>query len=231
MKRSGQFVSPTRARVYGAKARVLLMCLLLFSVAAHAWECKSPDLLSTINENFKQIGISSPSVLEDNLSVIRNQYCWQKVQWIGLRWEGPISGALLVFDSYGKLLSIERTGGIESVGFFGAPDGSPAVAVEEVWTGTGFYQIMHCIYSVVNGKILKLWEHLKVRGQLWSSKEEYRRLIRFHKFETCRRLTRWRWKGIRVDGVPKIYPSCGKDFRFHVQKLKTESYCWDGETI
>jgi len=226
MRRPSQLAGLNRGWVYGIKAFILLAaCLLLITVNAKAQECKAPDLQSTINEKYKEIGLPYPEYFV-NATVIAAPFYWEKVQWIGVYREGPVGGALLAYDCDGKLLSIQRTGGIKSVMFYNAPDkAGPAVAVEEIWTGTGFYQIKRCIYSIIDGKIRKIWEHVKFEGSYGTPGNST-----VDSFDFINE-TPGEGKRIRVDGVRKLYPSYGKDSHFYVKKLKTESYCWDGESI
>jgi len=185
--------------------------------------CKDPDIRATIKEKFKEIGTSHPDFLQD-ATIILNRASFQNIQWVGLYWEGPVSGALLAYDCEGNLLSIEQMGGVKSVQFFSVPRAAtPAAAVEHIWTGTGYYKIEYTLYGFINGKITKLWEHTKLESNFekpWESGI-------VDSFEISPAVSRIR---LIVDGVRKVYPST-KSGRsgYRVEKLPTESYCWSDE--
>jgi hypothetical protein len=210
---------------------LLTMFLLLISASTHAKECKTPDLRSTVNERFEEIGFPYPDYFVDS-TVIAVIFYWQNLQWIGLYWDGPTRGAILAYDCEGNLLSIQQAGGVKSVQFFSAPNiATSAVSVEEICTGTGFYQVKQVIYAIIDGKISKLWEHTKYESNYGTQGGRIVDSFDFVPSKLPDDTVGGGWRKIRVDGVRRIYPPNGKDFDFHVEKLKTESYCWDGEKI
>ena len=136
-----------------------IIIILVLSIASKVYaqqECKDPDFRATFKEKFTEIGTAHPDFLKD-ATVIMFKPSYQRTQWIGLYWEGPVSGALLAYDCQGKLLSIVQMGGVKSIEFFSLPGAeTPAVAVEDIWTGTGYYKIGYAVYSLNSGKIRKI---------------------------------------------------------------------------
>jgi hypothetical protein len=123
-------------------------------------------------------------------------------------------------------LDQEPTGGIRSIQFFNAPrDVAPAIAVEEVFKGTGHYYIQYSIYSLVNGKISKLWDHTKLeRNFVIPNKDGVVDLFEFDPSGPPEQI----WRKMVVEGVRKVYPVNKNGFSdFRVEKLPKESYCWD----
>jgi hypothetical protein len=210
--------------------RVLITLILVLSVGSTAYgqqECKDPDIRATFREKYTEIGTSHPDFLQD-ATIILNKSSFQKTQWVGLYWEGPVSGALLAYDCSGKLLSIQRMGGVKSVEFFSVPrTATPAVAVEDIWTGTGYYKIGYTIYSLSSEKISKLWEHTKLERNFQEPGKDG--IVDL--FEISRSgFADPGWRKLTVEGVRKIYPSTKDSYsNFRIDKLPTESYCWDHE--
>jgi hypothetical protein len=210
--------------------RLLTVLAIVVAISSSVYAqhpCKDPDIRATFKEKYKEIGTSHPDFLQD-ATVILNRSSFQNIQWVGLYWEGPVSGALLAYDCKGKLLSIEQTGGVKSVEFYSVPRAAtPAVAVEDIWTGTGYYKIGYTLYGFINGKITKLWEHIKLEGNFekpWESGV-------VDSFEVS--LSGYAdpgWRKLTVDGARKVYPSSkGGRSDYRVEKLPTESYCWSNE--
>jgi len=210
--------------------RLLITLAIMVSIYSSAYgqpECNDPNFRVTFEEKFKEIGTSHPDFLK-NATVILRRSSFQNTQWVGLYWEGPVSGALLAYDCKGKLLSIEQMGGVKSVEFFSLPRAAtPAVAVEDIWTGTGYYKIGYTLYGLINGKIAKIWEHTKLESNFVKPWENGI-VDSFEVFPSG--YAEPGWKRLTVDGMRKVYPSSKSDRSdYRVEKLPTESYCWTNE--
>jgi hypothetical protein len=210
--------------------RLLIALVLVIAISPGVYgqqECKDPDVRATFKEKYKEIGTSHPDFLQD-ATVILKRSSFQNIQWVGLYWEGPVSGALLAYDCTGKLLAIEQMGGVKSVKFFGVPRAhTPAVEVEDIGTGTGYYKIGNSIWGVINGKITKLWEHTKQEKHFEKPWENG--IV--NSFEVSPSdYVEPGWTKLTVDGVRKIFPpSTGGRSDYRLEKLPTESYCWANE--
>ncbi len=203
---------------------VILALAINFNVYGQE-DCKDPNFRVTFKEKFKEIGTTDPWFLND-ATVIFYKSLVPRSQWVGIYKEGPVSGALLAYDCTGKLLSIQETGGIKSIQFFNAPrDVAPAIAVEEVFTGTGHYYIQYSIYSLVNGKISKLWQHTKYESNFVIPSKDG--IVDFFEFDPSGPPEQM-WRKMTVEGVRKVYPVNKDGFSdFRVEKLPTEWYCWN----
>lgn len=206
------------------KLLIALALVVTISSGVYAQHpCEDPDIRTTFKEKYKEIGVSDPDFLQD-ATVILKRSSFQNIQWVGLYFEGPVSGALLAYDCKGELLSIEQMGGVKSVEFYSIPrPATPAVAVEDIWTGTGYYKIGYTLYGFIKGKITKLWEHTKLEHNFekpWES--GIVDSFDFHYTYAGQRLT--------VDGVRKVYPSINSGRSgYGVEKLPTQSYHWTDE--
>jgi hypothetical protein len=211
--------------------RTLLIALTIgvaVSSAAYGQQaCKDPDFRATFAEKFREIGASHPDFLQD-ATVILNRSSYHNVQWVGLYREGPVSGALLAYDCKGTLLSIERMGGVKSIAFYSLPRaGTPAVAVEDIETGTGFYSVGYTLYGLIHGKIAKIWEHTILKREFVIPSENGI-ADSFEIFPSG--YADPGWKAITVHGVRRVYPpSMSGRFDYRVETLPIESYCWSNE--
>ena len=186
-----------------------------------------PDIRSTSLQKYREIGVSHPDFLKE-ATIVLYKSPYPHIQWVGLYWEGPIAGALLIYDCSGKLLSIKKMGGVKSIQFFNAPpEAGPAVVVESILTGTGCYEVDFSIFSLSKGKMNQLFQHTKEKMHFEKPWKGGGRDI----FEIepsnpmdkdCERLS--------VEGIRKIYPPESNDQTdFQVEKLQTEFYCWNDE--
>ena len=175
-------------------------------------ECREPKLRTIFKENFKRIGVSDPDFLEAATAIVFKSPS-PRIQWVGLYWEGPISGALLAFDCRGKLLSTQRTRGILSLKFFNAPSSvGPAIVVEEVATGTGLYDVEYAIYSLTQGRIARLWSHARLVRDFALPSEDGR--VESYEFIPSGPGGP-PWRRISVGGHPKDLP-CGQQGFFRL---------------
>ena len=207
---------------------IALVIVVVISPGVYGQQvCKDPDVRAAFKEKFKEIGTSHPDFLQD-ATVILKRSSFQNIQWVGLYWEGPVSGALLAYDCKGKFLSVEQMGGVKSVEFFSVPRAAtPAVAVEEIGTGTGYYEIGNTIYGFIDGKITKLWEHTKLENHFEKPWENG--IVNSFEVSTSG-YAEPGWTRLTVDGVRKIYlPSTSGRSDYRLEKLPTESYCWTDE--
>jgi hypothetical protein len=207
-----------------------LIFTFAFILSGYAQEkCQDPNFRATFEEKYEEIGASDPEFLNDATVIFYKSYS-PRIQWIGLYREGPIRGALLAYDCAGKLLSIQKTGGIKSIQFFNAPsDVSPAVAVEEITTtGTGYYNIDYSVYTISGGSILKIWRHTKTESAfVIPGMEGIIDLFEFHPSGNPDRGL----EKITVEGIRKTYPIGEKSdsINYRVEKLPIEYYCWVSE--
>ena len=109
-----------------------LFCLFFVLSGSYAFgeDCKTP---------VAEVGLRR--IFEDlpwNYTVITYKSFSPTIQWLGLYWEGPISGALMACNCEGKFLSGVKTGGVETLQcFYGPRTIGPTIVTEEIYTGTG----------------------------------------------------------------------------------------------
>jgi hypothetical protein len=204
--------------------RLLFLFLLFVSSNGFSEECKSPDVKAGLGRIFKDLLVS-------DITIITYKSFSPRIQWVGLYWEAPVSGALIAYDCGGKFLSGVRTGGIQTLKFFPGPRSlQTAVAVEEIYTGTGYDHVGYSIFTIQNNKIRKVREHTRHESiSVIPSEDAY--VDDFEIIPSGPAPDDFGTR-LRVEGVRKVYPvqnSPSSDFR--LEKLATEHFCWNKTSI
>jgi hypothetical protein len=197
-----------------------LLCLFSVLIGSYvfAQDCKPPVGEVGLKRLFEY--------LPRDYTIITYKSLYPKIQWVGLYWEGPISGALMAYDCEGEFLSGVKTGGVQSLKLFNGPRRiGPTVVTEELYTGTGLRHVGHSVYTIEDKKIRKIWEHTIYESVvLMPSQEE-----RVDRFEITAVGSPPDDLGdkLKIEGVRELYPA-GKDssLGFQVEKLPPKYYCW-----
>ncbi len=204
--------------------RLLFLLFLLTSSYGFSEECKSPDVKGGLGKIIKDLPVS-------DVTVIAYKSFSPRIQWLGLYWEGPVSGALIAYDCAGRFLSGVTTGGIQTLKFFYGPKAlQPTVAVEEISTGTGYYRVGYTIYTIQNNNIRKVWEHTRHESVSVIPSED----AHVDDFEIIPSGSPPNDFGtrLRVEGVRKVFPvGNNRSFDFRIEKLATKFYCWNKTSI
>jgi hypothetical protein len=151
------------------------------------------------------------------------------VRWLGVEWQGPIGGILVIVDCQGKVLDGSSDGGVDEMraGPMLPEIGATAlVSVTDV-TGTGILHKTIALYGIRYGKLLTLWSHDLEDSEFVSSSTSDYKVDYQVEFDASGTM-------IKVSGIEKIYPLVKQpdgsyDPGDKVGKVEhtNETFCWN----
>jgi hypothetical protein len=210
------------------------MMTLLISFSSPAFSapssspCSSPDLSSLIRGYASQAAVKK-QYFPDTEYVVQNAtltatLITQKpsVQWLGIAWEGPVSGMLFALACDGKIIDAVVVGSIEEIRKGPElPEVGDTVLVNATdGTGTDGVHKTISLFAIKDGRLTSIWRHTSYEHAYFpgSDGDEVEFQVSLPDDRT-----------IDVTGERRLYRWQGKDWSktpYKIQKIH-ETYCWD----
>lgn len=205
---------------------VVLAAVVGTSPSRGETDCKQPDvkmLLQTYRAKFRFSEIPFDAVQSHRLLSKVNG---RMVQWVAIRWEGPIDGALFALDCSGHALAVANLGYISDLreGPTLISTGPTVQAQYAPGSGTGIRWREVGLFALKDSTLNLLWSHTALDSAFAMPSEDGTE-------------DRYEWKiredgqRIRVEGWHSVYPKPeepGNDWGPPTtHKLPEQTYCWN----
>ncbi len=213
----------------------LLLTMIVGLIAwrnANASECTMPSPTTLLAQARKQPQLREqlqylPSAFPSQAHTVSTRDGGRTDQWLGLQWDGPPQGALLLLDCAGHILDASDVGAVETIeeGPTLSAAGQAVLMTAITNTGTGYKLEKVDLFGGEGGRIHLLWSHTKHESIFVLPNENGEDDVYTWRFEQAGTV-------IRVLGRRTTFPPPVKDVNgnaprpLSVKSLPTERYCW-----